>query len=245
MAVTSREGLKRYALTKLGHPVIHIDVSEDQMEDRLDDALDYFMEFHFDGVERYYLKHQVTAEDVTNRYVEIGDPLIIAVNKVFPFSNANINFFSVQYQVRLQDFYNFNNVSVIHYFIARSHLALLDYLFNVIPRLSFNRKQNKIYLDANWSQDIHPGDFLVFECFRALDPEAYTTVYNDRWLKSFTAALFKLQWGNNLSKFNGIVLPGNVALDGQRILADAKTEIEELKRECLLVYQMPIDMEVG
>ena len=60
MAVSSRTGLKEYALRALGAPVLEINVDDDQLEDRLDEALEYFSLYHYEGVERIYLKHQIT-----------------------------------------------------------------------------------------------------------------------------------------------------------------------------------------
>jgi hypothetical protein len=245
MPVNSRQDLAQYCLRRLGEPVISIDVSPDQVEDRLDDALQYFMDFHYDGVERYYLKHLVTEQNRLDGFFEIADPLIIAVTRVFAFSSANINMFDVRYQVRLNDFYNFQNVSMIHYVVMRQHLALLDFLFNMVPQLRFNRKQNKIYLDVDWQSDVVPGKYLCFDCFRALDPEEFVKVYDDLWLKKYATALIKRQWGNNLSKFTGIQLPGNVILDGQRILSEAQQEIIDAEQECQSIYSMPIEMQLG
>lgn len=243
--ITSREELKDYCLRRLGAPVIQIDVAEEQVEDRVDDALQYFTEFHYDGVERIYLKHQISQTNIDNKFIDIQDPLVISVNRLIAFSSANINMFDIRYQVRLNDFYNFNNVSMIHYQITRQHLALLDFLFNNEPTIRFNRKQNRIFVDLDWTADVVLGDFLLFDCWRALDPEQWNTVYNDRMLKNLSTAMIKLQWGNNLSKYNGIALPGGVTLDGQKIKDEAEEEIEEIKHLIETGYQLPPEFFMG
>jgi hypothetical protein len=244
-SITSRQGLIDYCLRRLGAPAIQIDVAEEQIEDRIDDALQYFTEFHYDGVERVYFKHQVVQSNIDNKFIDIQDPLIISVNRMFAFSSANINMFDIRYQVRLNDFYNFNNVSMIHYQITRQHLALLDFLFNNEPTIRFNRKQNRIFVDLDWTQDITLNDFFLFDCWRALDPDQWTAVYDDRMLKRLATALIKEQWGNNLSKYNGIQLPGGVTLDGQRLKEEALQEIADTKHMIETTYQLPIDFQVG
>lgn len=243
--VNSRAGLIQYCLRKLGSPVIQIDVAPEQIEDRIDDALEYFIDFHHDGVDKFYLKHQVTDTDVMNKYFDIEDPLIVSVTRMFAYSSANINMFDIRYQIRLNDFYNFNNVSMIHYQVTRQHLALLDFLFDNEPTIRFNRLENRIYVDFSWSEDVREGDFIIFECYRALDPEATTTMYNDRMLKLYATALIKEQWGNNLSKYNAIALPGGVTLDGNRILLQAREEAEAIRHQIETMYQLPIDFEMG
>ncbi|WJZ48410.1 neck protein [Synechococcus phage DSL-LC02] len=61
---SSRQGLIDYCLRRLGAPVLEINVDDDQIDDLVDDALQYFNERHFDGVERVYLKHKITQEEV-------------------------------------------------------------------------------------------------------------------------------------------------------------------------------------
>ena len=66
MAVpNSKSTLKEYCLRALGKPVIEINVDDDQVDDRIDEALQYFAQYHYDGVERMYMKYQVTADDIT------------------------------------------------------------------------------------------------------------------------------------------------------------------------------------
>lgn len=167
---------KEYCFRRLGAPVIKINVSEDQANDRITDALKRWHHYHYNGVQRYYLTHLVTQEDVNNRFIPITDPLIIGVIRVLPFSQSTINMFDVRYQVRLNDFFNFNNVSMIHYYMTMTHLALLDFLFNIVPPIRFNEHDRNIYIDAA-PEDFNVGQYIVFECYRALDPKEYPLLW--------------------------------------------------------------------
>ena len=124
----SRRELREHCLRTLGKPVIDINVDEDQLEDRIDDALQYFAEYHFDGVERVYDKHQITAADITNQYISVPDP-VVSVTRVLPISDAStISMFDVRYQLRLNEFYDFSSVSVQYYDTVMKHMRMLDML---------------------------------------------------------------------------------------------------------------------
>jgi len=241
----SRESLKQYALRRLGAPVIEINVDDEQLEDRLDDAFALFSDYHYDAISRLYLQHMVTTEDQTNGFFTIDDS-IISVVKLFPVSVQTMNMFDIRYQVRLNDFYNFNNVSMIHYTMTRNHLALLDFLFNTLPTVEFNRHQHQIALTGlDWQNDVQVGQFIVIECWQIVDPDTYTDIYNDRWLKDYTTALFKRQWASNLKKYGGIQLPGGVILNGQILFDEAQEELIMLRKQVEEEYQLPIDFQIG
>lgn len=244
-SITSRDDLKQYALRKLGAPVIEINVSDDQLEDRIDDAFQYFGDYHYDAISRTYLQHQVTTEDQTNGYFEI-DPAIISVTKVFPLSTQTMNMFDIRYQVRLNDFYNFNNVSMIHYTMTRNHLALLDFLFNTLPTIEFNRHMQQIALTGlDWQNDVQPGQYIVIECWALVDPDTFTDIYNDRFLKMLVTCLFKKQWASNLKKYGGIQLPGGIILNGKELWDEAVEEWEDLMHQLKTEFQEPPVFEIG
>lgn len=245
MAYT-RQGLIDYCLRKLGHPVIEINVDDDQLEDRIDEAIAFYREFHYDAVELVYLKHQITAENVTNQYLPIND-LITGVTKVFPFSNrtTGINIFDIRYQILINDLYSLMSTDMIYYTQVRQHLELLNQLLIGQKPIRFNRHMNRLFIDMDWEEDVKVDDFIVIECYRVLDPETYTDVYNDRFVKKYATALIKRQWGNNLKKFNGVQLPGGVQLNGQVIYDEAIEELKELEEEARNTYELPVDMFVG
>lgn len=310
---TSRSELQEYALRRLGKGVIDINVSTDQIEDRTDEAIQFFQEYHFDGVEKTYLKHKVTATtltvtdssqftkgekitggttgatayiwdaptsttiriykelddftasetitgassgatdtvsaivagDIKNGWVPVTDA-ITGVVKVFPFSNrTNIDMFDVRYQLRLNEIFDLANTSVLYYNMVQTHLSLIDEILVGQKPVRFNRHTDRIYVDMDWQSDIEADEYLVFEAYRILDPSTYGDIYNDMFLKKYLTALLKLQWGNNLSKFAGVQMPGGVTLDGVRIMEEARTEIEKIEEEMSLRYELPVNFMTG
>lgn len=245
MAVMTKEQLKQYCLRELGAPVIQINVADEQLEDRMGEALEYFREYHSDGVEKVYLKHQITAEDVQNQFIPLND-LIYGISRVIPLNNgtSSSNLFDIQYQLRLNDLFNLTSTSLIYYTTAMEHLATLDFVLNGHQLIRFNRFKNKLELDAKWGKTIVEGQYIIVEAYRAMDPDEYMRIWANPWLKKYTTALFKRQWGNNIKKYNGMQLPGGIVIDGQRIYDEALEEIKELEQE--LIEKAPtLDFFVG
>lgn len=323
MAVATRQGLIDYCLRELGEPVVEINVDDGQVEDRVDEALEFFRLYHYDGIEKVYLKQQIRAsslnlstsvatsfqlEDLVTgqtsgatarvtrqwdkessgtdllirnvtgtfvagetistggtspttavlaattpfvlrefdlKYLELPDS-VYGVVRMLPHSNTSTSrsMFDVQYQLRLNDLYDLASTSIIYYKQVMGHLALLDLELNGRPMIRFNRMNGRVYPDINWSSDITLGDYFVIECYRALDPNTFTRVWNEPWLKKYTTALIKRQWGANGKKFQGLVLPGGVSIDFQGLYAEAITEIKELEEE-LMLKSAPLDFFLG
>ena len=172
---TTRATFKDYCLRRLGHPVIQINVDDDQVEDRIDDALQFFEDYHFDGCEEIYMKHKITQTDIDRRYIPCPDAVIF-VTGIIPFdqSSSSINMFDLRYQLRLHDLYDFTSVSYVSYEITMQHIRTLNLLFSGTPMFRFNRKQNKIFLDIDWSRDLLVGDYVVVQCYRAMRPDTIT-----------------------------------------------------------------------
>lgn len=229
---TSRIELKDYCLRRLGSPVIEINVADEQVEDRIDDALSYFHDYHYDGAERKFLVHQITQQDIDNKYITVDDS-VIGVVKIFKPSDSQVkNMFDVQYQMRLQDAYWYAGGNFQYYFMTMQNLAEADQLFNNEKPIRFQRHINQIHVDMTWSELVI-DEYLVFEVYQIIDPEIYTDVYGDRFVRDYTTALIKKQWGENLSKFEGVQLPGGLTLNGQRIYSEAVEEIRKLEEELL------------
>ena len=171
-APSTRTEFKDYCLRRLGFPVIQINVDDDQVDDRIDDALQFFHDYHFDGVEKIYMKHRITQDDIDRKFIYCPDPVIF-VTKIFPFddSNSSINMFDLRYQLRLHDLYDFTSVSYVSYEITMQHITTLNMLFSGYPQHRFNRHQNKIFLDIDWSRDATLGEYVVIECYRKLVPD--------------------------------------------------------------------------
>ena len=157
---------------------------------------------------------------------------VIAVTNIFPFSDkSSMNMFDVRYQLRLNDLYDFASTSIINYSMVLRHLDFLDQILVGMKPLRFNQHDNRLYIDMDWKNDIDVGEYLIIECYRKLDPATFTDVYNDLWLKRYVTALFKKQWGANLSKFNGVAMIGGVTLNGQQIYSEALQDVEKLETE--------------
>jgi hypothetical protein len=319
-APATRQQLIDYCLRELGHPVVEINVDDDQVSDRIDAALQYYQDYHYDGVERLYLKQQVTATRITlgtsnaidfalgttvtgsssgayatvcselnttsngttllvrgstgtwttgetivgangttstvasvslgnvdRQYFQLDDS-IIGVRRVLPFSAVNTGqsyMWDIRYQMRLNDMFDLLSTSIIYYEQVKAHLALIDQLLVGSKSFRFQRHQNRLYLDMSWNTDVSVGEYVIVECYKILNPNDWTDVYNDRFLKRYATALIKKQWGNNLKKFAGIQMPGGITLNGQVIYDEAVAEIAFLENEAQSTYVEPPDFMVG
>ena len=172
---TTRQQFIDYCKRRLGFPVIDINVDDDQISDRVDDALQFFEDYHFDGVEKMFMKHRITQDDINRRWIYCPDAVTYVVG-MFPFddSNSSINMFDLRYQLRLHDLYDFTSVSYVSYEITMQHIRTLNLMFSGTPQIRFNRKQNKIFLDIDWSRDVSVGDYVVIDCYRAIRPATIT-----------------------------------------------------------------------
>ena len=244
MEPNNRQEFGEYCLRQLGKPIIKIEITQEQVDDRIDDALTMWREFHYDATQRTYLKHQITTTDLINHWIPCGDD-IQSVIRVVQYDEGNLNIFDIRYQLRLQDFYNFSNVSMQHYVITMEKLRLLDWLLNPEPTISFQRLSNRIYLNADWSNRITLGQYLVFEVYQWLDESLYPRIWHDRWLRKYTTELIRKQWGSNVKKFNGIQTLGGVFLNGQQIYDEAVEEIEKLEAILHSDYQIPPRIFIG
>ena len=242
----SREQLKDWCLRELGFPVIEINVDDDQVEDRIDQAFQYYQQFHYDGVERYYMKYQITQDDKDNKYVPIPDT-IIGVNRIFPIgsTNASVNMFDLRYQLRLHELYDFTSTSYVNFVLTQQHIRTLDMLFSGETPIRFNRHTNKLFIDQNWISGVTVDEWIIIESFIIIDPNTYTKVYNDLMLKKLATAYIKKQWGSNMKKFGGMQLPGGITMNGQQIYNEAVDEIKDLEDRIRDTWEEPPQFLVG
>jgi hypothetical protein len=173
--ISTRAQFKDYCLRKLGFPVIQINVDDDQVEDRIDEALAFWADYHYDGTEKIYMKHKITAEDISRRWIYAPDAVTF-VTGVLPFddSNSSINMFDLRYQLRLHDLYDFTSVSYVSYEITMQHIRSLQLLFSGTPQFRFNRHMNRLFLDIDWDRDLLEGEYVIIECYRKLVPDTIT-----------------------------------------------------------------------
>jgi len=365
---SSRQELIDYCLRQLGEPVLEINVDDDQIDDLVDDAIQYFQERHFDGVERMYLKHQISQADidearsetiastgiksdtfnpessgvlnisasnivipnhglitgspvyysfgagctsisiestslagvgttsflgigtdsvqlnaiVDNRnqiklarnsadaaagvaitfsgntgigsthfitskteftearnYIEIPDH-VIGVNGIFRFDDNTItqNMFSISYQIFLNDVYNFSSIEMLTYSMTKEYLETIQFLISPDKKIRYNKRGNRLYLDLDW-KGVSANEYVVIDCFRVLDPAENEKIYNDSFLKKFLTAMIKKQWGQNMSKYSGVKLPGGIELNGRQIYEDALRELAEIQQRMTFDYEVP------
>jgi hypothetical protein len=244
---TSRTEFKEYCLRSLGKPVINIDVEDSQVDDRIDDALRYYWDYHFDGTVKTYYKYQITQTDRDNKYIELPDNIIGAVN-IFPigfYQSQQANMFNVQYQIALNDLYTLTSFDLVPFYMMMQHLNVLQEVLVGVKPIRYNRHQNRLYVDMNW-QILEVGQWLVVEAYQVIDPDEFTDAWSDRWLLRYGTALIKRQWGNNLGlKYAGITLPNGVKVDGKYILEQAQKEIEALEQEMIISYSLPVTDMIG
>ena len=246
----SRQQLIDFCLRRLGEPVIEVNVDEDQIQDKVDDALQVYQEYHSDATKRIYLKHLVTDTDVENEYILISSD-IIYVSKLFPVSSTfqtSWNFFDIKYQMMLNDITDLQNFAgdLAYYEQLQQYLTLLDMKLNGSPQVQFSRRENRLYIFGDFGdEDIKAGDYVVAEVYQILNPDTNTSIYNDKFIKNYTTALIKQQWGQNLIKFEGMQLPGGVTMNGRQIYEDAMNDIEKLLEQVRLENELPPDFFVG
>jgi len=246
MAVPStRSEFKEYCLRTLGKPVLEINVDDDQAEDRIDQALKYYWDYHFDGAEKVYYKHQVTAQDKLNKYITLPENIIGAVN-IFDIGDAlnTNNMFNIRYQIALNDLYTLTSVSMVPYYMALQHIQMLEYLLVGKQPIRYNRHTDKLYVDMDWNK-LEDNHYLIVEAYQVVDPNTYTDVWGDRWLAQYATALIKRQWGTNMKKFEGMTLPGGIKFNGQKIYDEADEEIKALEKEMISSYSLPVTDMIG
>ncbi len=274
---TTRATFKDYCLRNLGFGVIDINVSDAQVDDRIDEALQYFAQYHYDGIEKMYLKYKITQDDIdrgqarggdstlgittttttstvglsttfdleeNNNYIQMP-PSVIGVNQIFKVRSDTVydGLFNIRYQLFLNDLYAFGSIDLLQYSMVQTKLEDITFLLNPNVRYRFNIRQDRLYIDVDWAAAVNVDDYFVIDCFRVLDPNDFTKVYNDQFLKRYFTALCKRQWGQNLIKFQGVQLPGGIQLNGRQIYDDGERELAEIRAKMSSDYEMPpLDM---
>ena len=265
----SRQQFIDYCLRQLGAPVLEINVAEEQIDDRVDEALQYFHERHFDGVYKLFMKYKITQDDIdrgrarandisagittssvstglgtfnweeNSNYIPVPDS-VIGIERVFKLSNRTIasNLFNVNYQLFLNDIYWFSSTEMLNYYVTKRYLEDIDWIVNPDRQIRFNKRQNRLYIDTSWDS-LNVDDYLLIEGYRILDPSESTKVWDDSFLKKYATSLIKKQWGQNLIKFQGVKLPGGIELNGRQIYDDSLRELQQIKDDMMLEYELP------
>ena len=261
---STRQGLIDYCLRRLGYPVLEVNVDDDQIDDLIDDSIQYFQERHFDGVERMLLKHEITKENKetlktgittttanstvgittttfteSQNFIQLPDH-VLGVERVLKMDASTLSsgMFNIKYQIFLNDLYYYGALDLMNYAMTKTYLEDLSRIITPDTQLRFNKKNHRLYLDIDYAQ-MSDDTFIIIDGYRLLDPSDAPAIYNDFWLKKYATAIIKKQWGMNLIKFNGVLLPGGVQLNGRQIYEDAIKEIEEIEYSLRTEYEIP------
>jgi len=175
-----------------------------------------------------------------SNYLQVP-PEIIGITKVFKFDGSNTvtnNMFSVKYQLFLNDIYYWGSTEILTYAMTKRYLEDIDFALTTDKFIRFNQRQDRLYLDFDWGSATK-DDYLIIDCYRLLDPNSYSRVWNDSFLKKYVTALVKRQWGQNLIKFQGVKLPGGIELNGRQIYDDAQKDLEVIREQMSNTYELP------
>lgn len=243
---TTRDEFSDYCLRKLGHPVIQINVSEEIIDDRIDEALKFYADYHFDGAEKVFYKHQVTTTDQQNGWITIPDNILGAV-QIFAIADPSVrndDLFNIKYQMALNDLYSLTSTSLIPFYMAYEHLNLINQILVGNQPIRFSRHARTLYVDMDWTK-ITAGEYLLVEAYQVIDPTAFPEVWSDRWLQNYCSVLIKENWGAIVSKHNNPNLTGGIQINGEKIYNDAVAERKAMEEEMEHRYSMPPEHYVG
>ena len=255
----SRAELITYCKRQLGEPVLQVNIDDEQVNNVIDDTYQFFQENCYNGMERCYLTHSLTADDITRfkatvttsngnsdwneatNYIPIPSH-VTGISKVFGLVSNSIrsNLFGVEYQLYLNDLYAFGSLDILNYFMTKQYLETLDMVLNngSFQQFRFTARRDRLYLDVD-ADFLAEDKYLLIEAHRMIDPTDATEMNNDPFVKKYATALMKKQWGMNLIKYNNVQLPGGVTLNGREIYTDALAEIDKIESEVLSKYAIP------
>ena len=264
---SSRAELITYCKRQLGEPVLQVNIDDEQVNNVIDDTFQFFQENCYNGMERAYLYHEISADDKTRfaatvtkavtdtnvtpnatgtwlettNFIPIPDH-VVGITRVFGLVSNSIrsNLFGVEFQLFLNDLYAFGSLDILNYYMNKQYLETLDMVLNngSFQQFRFTARNDRLYLDID-KDFLKEGTNVLIECHRLIDPTEATQMNNDVFVKKYATALMKRQWGMNLIKYNNVQLPGGVTLNGREIYTDALAEIETLESEVLSKYAIP------
>jgi len=235
----SRSDLATYCLNRLGQGIVEINITADQIDDRISDALQFFTDYHCDATDKVYFKHLVTAQDVANKWFYMP-PEIMGAVEIFPIGQAlsTNNIFNIRYQIALNDMYDLTAVSMVPYYTTFQYVQMMEQMLVGQQPIRFNRHTSKLHVDMDWGR-IAVGQYIIVVAYKVLDPDEYTSLWNDRMLKKYATALMKVQWGENLIKYKEFTMPGGSQFNGEKIYNDGVQEVKELEQEIINSYSLP------
>ena len=229
---TTRNEFKEYILRKLGAPVIEINVADEQVDDRIEEAVSFWREYHYNGSQLIYLKHEITADDISNGYVTLPTD-ILGISGIFNINastSVGSGMFNVNYQFVLNNVEDMNAYGMSNYYMTMQHIGMMQEVLVGMQHIRYNRHVNRLYIDTS-KENIIEGNYVLIEAYDIIDPSMHIDVWSDRWLQNYAAQLVKEQWGSNLTKFTGMQLIGGVAFNGEAILSEAREERKAMEEE--------------
>lgn len=244
---STREEFRKYGLRQLGEPVIQVNVAKVQQEDLIDDALQMFHEHAFEGVTRDVLAYQVTQADIDNNYVTIPAD-VLSVHRVFDMNagnssnplNSPINYTIADYKYALASVYGgFYRFDIQNYVISQQYASMASDLVNGEREYEFNYTEGRVKFFAPLENLVNEGEYLMFDCYRTVDPNTFPRVWNNIFLKRYYVAILKKQFGENLKKFGDMQLPGGTTLNGKEIFDEAVEELNQLEEDVYTKYSEP------
>lgn len=246
MAIADRTAFKEYCLRRLGDGVIEINVSDAQVEDRIDDAIQMWQEMHMDGFEEVYVTHVLTQTDVDNGYITVPDNIML-VHGVFGISDPMLSrsLLDINYQIKLTMIQELQIMGGMQSYIqTRQYLNMMDDLLNGEVSWRYHRYGKKLYIDGTDAGELKAGEYIALKAYVRVDPTS-ESAWDNIWLKAYATALIQLQWGQNLSKFEGVIMLGGVTMNGGGILDQAQNEIAKLEEELQTKWSDPVDFMIG
>ena len=230
----TRQEFIEYILRKIGAPVIEVNVSDDQIEDRVDEAVSFWRDYHYNGSQLVYLKHQITQTDINNGYFPLPQN-ILGISRVFDLQSSisgGSGIFNVQYQFVLNNLDDITGYNVANYYMTMAYMEQLQEMLVGKPLVRYNRHVNKLFIDIEKEMFV-VGDYIVVEAYDVINPSEYPDVWGDRWLQNYASVLVREQWGLNLTKFTNMQLVGGVQFNGEQILQEARAEREKMEEEAI------------
>ena len=235
-----------YCLRKLGHPVVKVSVADEQIQDRVDDAIQWWQEAHIEGSETAYFKHTLTQDEIDNKEISTEGihPNILTITDILTIEGGGSNDKQLtrlwQFKASVHDL-DFYGRSLTNYVIQMQYLSSMRNLLDNGIHLQFSRHRSTLKVNGiNWEKAVAGQSYVVVEATVGLEESA--NIWNDRALKRYAAALIKKQWGENMKKYNDVVLVGGITMNGQQIWDEARDEIREIEEE---INDTPLDFFIG
>jgi len=251
-SIESREDLKDYILRRLGSPLIKINVSDDQVDDRIDDTLMKFSEFHADSTITLFQKHTISAEDVSRQWISIP-PNVINIRRIIPLIDGGANdstgsMFDPQFQLMQNEILTFGakDLSLSHLSILQSYMRQIQMeTSGLTEMIQFSRHMGRLYVYVDWGTDIKEGSVIIIESTRIITEDDSGSIFNNSWVRDYSTALVRYQWGSNVNKYQGINMVGGVTFNGDAIISEAKEEMLRLLEELRQTWELPPMFMVG